>query len=218
MPIFMGLYFCLQESVFFRLQEFLWIPNLAAPDMLVWWSESIPLISSPGNRFGDFSFLYLGPFFNLLPIFAVAAVLGAAEADHAAADERHRGTAAEDDEVHAHHHGAVLLQGGGRAVPVLHRQRAVDAGRAEADPEAEGEIAADARCRPRRPGGRRPSRRCASRRACLGRLQERLKERMEEMQQQAEGKRQIVNKPQAEGPPRPTAAERAQQRKNKKKK
>ena len=40
MPIFMGLYFALQESVFFRLEPFCpWIVNLAAPDMLVWWAE-----------------------------------------------------------------------------------------------------------------------------------------------------------------------------------
>jgi len=71
MPIFMGLYFCLQESVFFRLQEFLWIPNLAAPDMLMWWSENIPFISTPAARFGGFSFLYLGPFWNILPLATV---------------------------------------------------------------------------------------------------------------------------------------------------
>lgn len=72
MPILMGLYFCLQESVFFRLESFLWMPNLAAPDMLAWWGEGIPLISDPSNRFGSFSFFYLGPFFNLLPIAAVS--------------------------------------------------------------------------------------------------------------------------------------------------
>ena len=71
MPIFMGLYFCLQESVFFRLSPFLWINNLAAPDMLVFWTESIPLLSDPANRSGFFSFLYLGPYFNLLPVISV---------------------------------------------------------------------------------------------------------------------------------------------------
>src|SRR5262249_12041754 len=34
MPVFMGLYYALQESIHFRLAEFLWIKNLAAPDML----------------------------------------------------------------------------------------------------------------------------------------------------------------------------------------
>lgn len=68
MPIFLGLYYALSESVEFRLADFLWIPNLAAPDMLFWWGESIPWISDP-NSLG--SMLYLGPFFNLLPILAV---------------------------------------------------------------------------------------------------------------------------------------------------
>jgi len=68
MPVFMGLYFCLQESIHFRLSSFLWIENLAAPDMLIWWSENIPVISKPENMG---SFLYLGPYFNLLPIVAV---------------------------------------------------------------------------------------------------------------------------------------------------
>jgi YidC/Oxa1 family membrane protein insertase len=73
MPIFMGLYFCLQESIHFRLAPFAWIENLAAPDMLIYWGQSIPLISSPSNYSGGLlSMLYLGPFFNLLPIIAVA--------------------------------------------------------------------------------------------------------------------------------------------------
>ena len=49
MPIFLGLYFALQESFFFRLEPFLWIQNLAAPDMLFWWSEKIPFISDPSH-------------------------------------------------------------------------------------------------------------------------------------------------------------------------
>jgi YidC/Oxa1 family membrane protein insertase len=75
MPIFMGLYFCLQESVFFRLQPFLWVENLAAPDMTVWWTEGIPLISDPDNRSGTWSFLYLGPYLNILPLIAVGLML-----------------------------------------------------------------------------------------------------------------------------------------------
>lgn len=71
MPVFMGLYFCLQESVFFRLSPFLWIKNLAAPDMLFFWTESIPLLSDPSQRTGFWSFLYLGPYFNLLPVISV---------------------------------------------------------------------------------------------------------------------------------------------------
>ena len=83
MPIMMGLYFCLQESVFFRLEPFLWIDNLAAPDMLVWWGESIPYISTPED-IG--SFIYLGPFFNLLPILGGGADALSASEDDAAAD------------------------------------------------------------------------------------------------------------------------------------
>lgn len=71
MPIFMGLYFCLQESVFFRQEGFLWFPNLSAPDMTVWWSESIWYLSTPEN-FGGV--IYLGPFFNVLPILAVTLI------------------------------------------------------------------------------------------------------------------------------------------------
>ncbi len=71
MPIFMGLYFSLQESIQFRLAEFwpTWITNLAAPDMLVEWGKSIPLLSRDSDYGG---LIYLGPYFNLLPIFAVA--------------------------------------------------------------------------------------------------------------------------------------------------
>ena len=75
MPIFMGLYFCLQESGFFRLQPFLWFQNLAAPDMTLWWTEEIPLISDPANRAGTWSFLYLGPYLNVLPLIAVGLML-----------------------------------------------------------------------------------------------------------------------------------------------
>jgi YidC/Oxa1 family membrane protein insertase len=75
MPIMMGLYYCLQESIFFRLEPFLWIDNLAAPDMTVWWGEHVPLISDPDNRHGTFSFLYLGPYLNILPLIAVSLML-----------------------------------------------------------------------------------------------------------------------------------------------
>src|SRR5439155_21484492 len=68
MPVFLGLYFALQESFFFRLEGFLWVRNLAAPDMLIWWGENIPWISDPAAQGG---LLYLGPYFNILPILAV---------------------------------------------------------------------------------------------------------------------------------------------------
>jgi YidC/Oxa1 family membrane protein insertase len=72
MPIFMGLYYALQESIHFRLAPFLWMENLAAPDMLKWWGENIPWISQPSAQGG---LLYLGPFFNILPIIAVSLML-----------------------------------------------------------------------------------------------------------------------------------------------
>jgi len=64
MPIFLGLYYALQESIHFRLASFLWIPNLAAPDMLFKWGENIPIISQ-----------FLGPYFNILPIISVTLML-----------------------------------------------------------------------------------------------------------------------------------------------
>jgi YidC/Oxa1 family membrane protein insertase len=71
MPIFMGLYFCLQESAFFRNQSLLWAPNLAAPDMLAWVGEGVPFVTDPANVGGVF---YLGPYLNVLPIIATALI------------------------------------------------------------------------------------------------------------------------------------------------
>ncbi len=74
MPIFMGLYYSLQESIHFRLAAVTpwWIPNLAAPDMLLWWSSYIPFISEPAW----YGYLwYLGPYLNILPIVAVSLML-----------------------------------------------------------------------------------------------------------------------------------------------
>jgi YidC/Oxa1 family membrane protein insertase len=72
MPIFLGLYYALQESIHFRLAPFLWIQNLAAPDMLFYWGENIPWISWP-SWYG--TLVYLGPFFNILPVVAVALMM-----------------------------------------------------------------------------------------------------------------------------------------------
>ena len=71
MPVMMGLYFALQESVFFRLApvEFTWIRNLAAPDMLLDWGDRVPWVSRPSDYGG---FIYLGPCLNLLPLFAMS--------------------------------------------------------------------------------------------------------------------------------------------------
>ena len=74
MPIFMGLYYALQESIHFRLAgvSSWWMPNLSAPDMLVYWTNNIPWISTP-DSYGWF--FYLGPYLNILPIVAVSLML-----------------------------------------------------------------------------------------------------------------------------------------------
>lgn len=69
MPIFLGLYYSLQESIHFRLAGFLWMPNLAAPDMLLWWTTKIPYVSEWSAMRS--SWVYLGPYLNLLPLLAV---------------------------------------------------------------------------------------------------------------------------------------------------
>jgi YidC/Oxa1 family membrane protein insertase len=74
MPVFLGLYYCLQESIHFRLAPFIpgWIKSLTAPDMLIHWGDRIPWIST-WNDYGWF--LWLGPYFNLLPVIAVALMI-----------------------------------------------------------------------------------------------------------------------------------------------
>lgn len=72
MPVFMGLYYALQESVFLRLEPFLWIQNLAAPDMMLWWGEWIPYVTSP-DALG--TMFYIGPYLNLLPVISVGLIL-----------------------------------------------------------------------------------------------------------------------------------------------
>lgn len=76
MPIFMGLYYCLQESFFFRQDRFLWIPSLAAPDMLIRWGENTiwPLYYFTHPDYLGYP-QYLGPYFNLLPVLSVALML-----------------------------------------------------------------------------------------------------------------------------------------------
>ncbi len=75
MPVFLGLYWALNESINLRLAEFLWIDNLAAPDMLLHW-ENWPVlgwIASIRNPFSGQQIL--GPYFNLLPIVAIVFML-----------------------------------------------------------------------------------------------------------------------------------------------
>ncbi len=72
MPIFLGLYYCLQESIHFRLAPFLWIRSLTAPDMILHWGDKIPWISG-WQHYG--AMYYLGPYFNLLPVIAVVLMI-----------------------------------------------------------------------------------------------------------------------------------------------
>jgi len=72
MPVFLGLYYCLQESIHFRLKPFLWIKSLTAPDMLWHWGDKIPFISD-WQHYG--AMYYLGPYFNVLPVIAVVLMI-----------------------------------------------------------------------------------------------------------------------------------------------
>jgi YidC/Oxa1 family membrane protein insertase len=72
MPVFLGLYYCLQESIHFRLNPFLWMKSLTAPDMLIHWGDRIPFISTWEN-YG--AFYWLGPYLNVLPVIAVALMI-----------------------------------------------------------------------------------------------------------------------------------------------
>jgi YidC/Oxa1 family membrane protein insertase len=63
-PIFIGLWQALNNSVALRHAPFLWIESLSAPDMLFKFPFPIPLIGQ-----------WLGPYFNLLPLVAVTLTL-----------------------------------------------------------------------------------------------------------------------------------------------
>jgi YidC/Oxa1 family membrane protein insertase len=63
MPFFLGLYYALQESIHLRMAGFLWIDNLAMPDMLLHWGDNF-LTNLPWV-------FYLGPYLHILPLFAV---------------------------------------------------------------------------------------------------------------------------------------------------
>ncbi|HMO36056.1 MAG TPA: membrane protein insertase YidC, partial [Gemmatales bacterium] len=65
MPVFLGLYFALRESVHLRMANFLWIDNLAMPDMLLHWGDNFL------TNITFFSFLYLGPYLHILPLISV---------------------------------------------------------------------------------------------------------------------------------------------------
>ncbi|WZO95920.1 YidC/Oxa1 family insertase periplasmic-domain containing protein [Isosphaeraceae bacterium EP7] len=60
LPIFVGLWQALNNSVALRHSQFLWIRNLAAPDMLFQFPSELP---------------FLGKYFNILPLFVVSLML-----------------------------------------------------------------------------------------------------------------------------------------------
>jgi YidC/Oxa1 family membrane protein insertase len=76
MPIFMGLYYALYESVHLRLSSFLWIENLAAPDMLLYWFRW-PISLSEFSQSISFGYINInfGPYFNLLPLISIILML-----------------------------------------------------------------------------------------------------------------------------------------------
>jgi YidC/Oxa1 family membrane protein insertase len=73
LPIFIGLYKSLMLDVELRDASLLssavrWCSNLAAPDMLFRWTSFMPEFVSTTASTGFLSMLFLGPFFNLLPV------------------------------------------------------------------------------------------------------------------------------------------------------
>lgn len=69
LPIFMGLYRCLSVDISLRQEPLIpgisWCANLASPDMFMEWSSWMPEFFA-GKGSG-----WLGPYFNILPIFTV---------------------------------------------------------------------------------------------------------------------------------------------------
>ncbi len=74
MPMFLGLFYALGESITFRLGGFwpTWITNLAAPDMMIHWGRGIWMLSRDAD-WGNM--LYLGPYLNVLPIIAIVLMM-----------------------------------------------------------------------------------------------------------------------------------------------
>jgi YidC/Oxa1 family membrane protein insertase len=64
LPVMVGLWQALNNSVALRHSSFLWIRNLAAPDQLFKFPFEIPFVGG-----------FLGPYFNLLPLVVVALML-----------------------------------------------------------------------------------------------------------------------------------------------
>ena len=109
MPIFMGLYFCLQESVFFRLEPFLWVDQPGRPGHAGLVGREHPVHQHARRTSAGCS--TSGRTSTSCRCIAVGLMLHPAEEDDAAADRRAAGDAAADDEDHDDRDGRVLLQG-----------------------------------------------------------------------------------------------------------
>ena len=129
LPIFVGLWQALNTSVPLRHATFLWIRDLAAPDMLFRFPFEVP---------------FLGwTWFNLLPFVVVALMLVQTQALLAAGHDARGRAAAEDDEVHDGLHGGDVLQGPLGPGDLLHHEQPLGDRRAAAP-------AQDHACRPER--------------------------------------------------------------------
>ena len=71
MPVFLGLYYCLQESIHFRLAPFSVDQEPDRPGHAVPLGRQDPVHQRAGSNYG--AMFYLGPYFNVLPVMAVVA-------------------------------------------------------------------------------------------------------------------------------------------------
>jgi len=213
MPIFMGLYFCLQESIFFRLDSFLWIKNLAAPDMLLWWTERIPYLSQ-ANEIGGM--IYLGPYLNILPIIAVTLMfINMKVSSPPPTDEQQAMQQNMMKYMMIFMAFVFYKMAAGMCVYFivstswglterffLKRKQKRIAEDKKNNPQAELPTTLAAKPEPKATG-------------FLQKFRGTLMERLEEAQKQAEGNRQIINKPQTATQPKPSQQDKRKKRKRK---
>ena len=111
LPIFVGLWQALNTSFPLRHAPFLWIRDLAAPDMLF--------------RFPRSEVPFLGHWFNVLPFRGRGLDAGSDQALRAAGHDARGRDAAKDDEIHDDLHGFHVLQGALGAGALLHHEQPV---------------------------------------------------------------------------------------------
>jgi YidC/Oxa1 family membrane protein insertase len=218
MPIFMGLYFCLQESIFFRLDNFLWIKNLAAPDMLLWWTEAVPWATAATDMGG---MVYVGPYLNVLPIIAVTLMfINMKVSSPPPTDEQQEMQQKMMKYMMVFMGFMFYKMAAGMCVYFIvsttwglieryllkKKQKRLAEEKANQPPGMAVQQSATPAV-PAKPTG------------FLGRFKEKLMERMEEIQKQAEAQRQIVNNPQQQQPKQSgsTAQQRPKDQRKKKK-